>query len=186
MINIKIKVLIIVLICCLCFSSCSERYSSTKEEDYLKYVSEVVDADLYMPKLEALGDYESILVARRTHNDVFIDTTETISLIVQYRKDIFDSMIEQIEEKYKFVNFALDNYQDYEAKVDNYYFKVDSNSLCEMISYPSGEIVFEPLRSLIVGVNELENKIAYLYYYDIEIHKMNDLDSFIEEKFVLE
>ena len=53
-----------------------------------------------------------------------------------------------------------------------------------MVSYPSGEIVFYPKCSLIIGINRIENKIAYLYYWDIEIQEMDDLDKFIEEKFV--
>ena len=55
----------------------------------------------------------------------------------------------------------------------------------EMVSYPSGETVMEPMRSLIIGINRIENKIAYLYYFDIEIHEMNDLDKFIQKKFVM-
>ena len=119
-------------------------------------------------------------------NDPFIDTTDSVTLIVQYHKDVFDFVVNQIETKYDFINFALDNYKDYEAEVNNYHFRVDSTSLCEMICYPSGEIVFEPFHSLLIGVNMSDNKIAYLYYHDIEIHEMNDLDTFIEKKFVLE
>ena len=83
MINGKIKIFIL-LVCCFCLSSCSTRYSSTKKEDYEKYISEVADAQLYMPQLDELGNYKSFLVGRRTNNDIFIDTTETISLIVYY------------------------------------------------------------------------------------------------------
>ena len=100
MTNGKIRILLIVVICCLCFSSCSQRYRSTNEEDYEKYISEVVDAELYMPKLDTLGDYESVFLARRTKSDAFFDTTESITLIVQYHKDIFDLAIKQIETKY--------------------------------------------------------------------------------------
>lgn len=186
MINAKIKILILLLCCCFCFSSCSKRYSSSNEKDYEKYISEVADAELYMPKLDELGNYESFIVGRRTSNDIFIDTTETISLIVRYFEDDFDIVVNQIEHKYEFISSSLDNYPDYEAEVDNYYFRVDRNSLCEMVSYPSDEIVLYPKCSLIVGVNRAENTIAYLYYWDIEMNEMSNLDKFIEEKFVLE
>ena len=186
MINGKIKILILLFCCCFCLSSCSKRYSSSYEEDYTKYISEVVDAELYMPQLGELGNYKSFLAGRRTCNDIFIDTTETISLIVQYGKDDFNLAIDQIETRYEFVNSALDNYEDYEAEVHDYYFRVDLNSLCEMVNYPSGETVLVPKCSLIIGINEIENKIAYLYYWDAEMQNMNDLDKFIEDKFVLE
>lgn len=186
MTNIKNKILILLLCFCLCFSSCSKRYSSSNEEDYEEYISEVYDANLYIPKPDELGDYESLLVGRRTCNDIFFDTTETVSLIVYYSEDNFDLAVDQIENKYEFIGSSLDNYQDYEAEVNNYSFRVDSNSLAEMTCHPSGVIVLEPIQSLIIGINEEEHKIAYLYYWDIEIHEMEDLDSFIEKKFVLE
>lgn len=183
----KVKTLSSILICCfccLCFSSCSREYSSTKEEDYISYLGEVADAELYMPKLEELGDYDSILLTRKTRNDNFFDTTESIALIVQYSPDGFETFIGNINEKYDFINSQMDNYKDFEAEVEGYHFKVDSNSLLEMIKYPSNEKEFYPSCSLLVGINRLENKIAYLYYWDIEIHEMNNLDKFIEEKFV--
>ncbi len=186
MINGKIKILILLFCCCICLSSCSKRYSSSNEEDYEKYISEVADAELYMPQLEELGNYKSFLVGRRTNNDIFIDTTETISLIVHYLEEDFEFVVNQLDNKYDFISSALENYLDYEAEVNNYYFRVDYNSLCEMVSYPSGEIVLYPKCSLMIGVNRMENKIAYLYYWDIELQEMNDLDKFIEEKFVLE
>ena len=186
MINGKINILILLLCCCFCLLSCSKRYSSSYEEDYKKYISEVVDAESYMPQLDELGGYKSFLVGRRTNSDIFIDTTETISLIVHYCEEDFDFVVSQLEYKYEFISSSLENYLDYEAEVNNYYFRVDSNSLCEMVSYPSSEIVFYPKRSLIIGINRIENKIAYLYYWDIEIQEMDNLDKFIEDKFVLE
>ena len=183
----KIRALILLLcVCCLCFSACSKRYTSSNEEDYAIYISEVTGAELYMPKLDDLGDYESILIGRRTNNDIFIDTTETVSLVLRYAEVNFDVVVNQIEGKYEFINSPLDNYQDYEATVSNYSFRVDYNSLYEMVSYPSGESVLEPKCSLIIGINRVENKIAYLYYWDIEIQEMDDLDKFILEKFVVE
>lgn len=186
MINGKIKISILLFCCCFFLSSCSKKYSSSFEEDYKKYIREVANAELYMPQLDELGNYKSFLAGRRTNNDMFIDTTETISLIVHYCEEDFDFVVSQLEYKYEFISSSLENYLDYEAEVNNYYFRVDSNSLCEMVSYPSGEIVFYPKCSLIIGINRIENKIAYLYYWDIEIQEMDDLDKFIEDKFVLE
>ena len=185
----KMKFLILALICCLCLVSCSKRYSSSDEEDYKVYLSEVSKAELFMPKLEELGAYESIFVARRTHNDIFIDTTESISLIVQYDKENFDLAVNSINNNYEFISSESDveGYKDFEAEIANYYFRVDSNSLAIISNYYySGKQEKDLIRSLFVGINNAENKIAYLYYWDIEIHEMENLDEFIEKKFVLE
>ena len=185
----KIKTLMAIigiLSICLLLKSISREYSSTDEEDYEAYVSEVNDAELNMPKLEELGDYESILISRRRRNDDFFDTTETVSLVVKYNDKNFDLAINNIEKTYEFISYELDNYKDFEANVDGYYFRVDSNSLREVYSYPPGVYELSPVCSLFVGVNTSKNTIAYLFFWDIEIHKMDDLDNFIEEKFVLE
>ena len=181
---------IIALICCLasvfCFSSCSKEYSSVNEADYPIYLDEICDAELHMPKLENLGDYNSVLITRKTPNDIFISTTDSIALIVQYDQHNFEIATNSIDAKYDFIEFPLENCSDFNANVAGYTFRVDSNSLYKMTEYPSNRVVYGPECSLIIGVNALENKIAYLYYWDIEIHEMNDLDEFIEKKFVLE
>ena len=74
--------------------------------------------------------------------------------------------------------------KDFEANVEGYHFRVDIDSLADGIG-SEGEYL-SPIRGLSVGINEEENKIAYLYHWDIELHEMNDLDSFIENNFVLE
>lgn len=186
MLNLKIKKLLILLIILVCLSSCTKSYNSNKEEDYERYISEVVDAQLYMPNLEDLGVYESIFVSSRIRNDLFFDTTDTIALIVQYDESNYDIATNNLENKYKYISHELENYKDFEASIKNFNFRVDLNSLYEMINYPSNEVVLYPKCSLIVGLNEIEHKIAYLYYWDVEVNCMEDLDKFIEEKFILE
>ena len=67
-----------------------------------------------------------------------------------------------------------------------YTFRVVEDTLYPMTGYPSGVVTKYPKRALLVGVNEQENKLAYLCYWDIEINEMHDLDEFILNKFVLE
>lgn len=183
MINYKVKYLIILLISSLFLFSCSKNYSSNKEEDYEKYLNEVIESQLYMPRLENLGVYESIYISRRTRNDDFFDSTETISLIVQYDESNYDIAINNLENKYEYISKELENYKDFEANIKNFYFRVDLKSLYKMTSYPSNDIVLYPKHSLIIGINKAENKIAYLFYWDIEINHMDDLDKFIEKNF---
>ena len=182
----KIIVIIVTFFVCLCFASCSQEYSTSKEEDYESYLSEVSFSEQYMPKLEDLGEFESVLITRKTRNDDFFSTTESIGLIVEYDQSVFETVVNSIDEKYDFIENEMANYKDFEAEFLGYSFRVDSNSLLKMIEHPSGKEFYYPSHSLVIGINTKDNKIAYLYYWDIELKEMDDLDNFIEKKFVFD
>ena len=178
--------MILLLIAVLVFNSCSREYSSKNKDDYATFLGEVYNAETHMPTLDEIGEYESLVITRKTPNDVFFSTTDSIALIVSYDKEMFQNELAKIAAKYHFINSETDAFSDYEATVGDYCFKVDANSLNPMVKYPSKEEIYEPSCSLFIGVNTKENKIAYLYYWDVEIHHIDDLDGFVCENFVLE
>lgn len=179
-----VKMVSVVLLC-FSLSSCAKVSTSNEITDYAAYLEQVPDADLYMPTHEEIGAYKSAFISLRPSRDIFFDTTEAIALVISYDEDAFDTEVANIEAKYVFIDESLDCYRDFEASVGGYYFRVVSDSLPLGTSYPSGDTVIMSYSSLIIGINENESKIAYLYYLDVEIHEMSDLDRFIEDKFAL-
>lgn len=177
----KSNVLIIFLISCLCLSSCTRKYSSTKEDAYENYVAELSYADQFMPKLEELGEYTSVFSSRRTPNDIFFDTTDSVALIVQYEKEQYDMQVDRIMRKYRFIVEGADYLMDVDANVSGFDFKVvDDNRFY-------GELLHTLLvyDLLFIGFNETDCKVAYLYYWDHALDCIKDLDKFIKTKFVL-
>lgn len=166
-----IAIMLIIVVISLNFASCSKKYSSTIAEDYETYVKEVPDAEKNMPKLSELGNYEAILITRRTPNDPFFDTTDSVALFVKYSDEDFEEARLAAEERYEHIVIPLFN-----ATVRGYTFSVDINSVGAL--YPE--------QSLIIGVNEEEKKIAYLSYWDLELDYIRSLEEFIEEKFAFE
>ena len=181
------KILLLVLTLCFAINlaACSREYRSTSKADYQKYVSEVEDADKYMPKLDELGDYKIFLATRKTPQDSLFNTTNSVALIVQYDKSNFEIACNAIENKYSFVDKKTENVQDIEAHVDGYDFRIDSNSIY-IVTYNDGTTNVTPKRMLLIGICEESYKIAYLYHWDIELDWIKDLDKFIAKRYVLE
>jgi len=165
--------------------SCSHRYESTNENDYTTFISEVYDADLHMPKINDLGNYNSFSIIRRYPGDIFIDTTDSITLLLQYDEQDFGKAVELIDTNYQFVKHGKDYVLDTEAVLKGFWLRVVDDPLF----YGSRADGYKPLNSnklLIIGINEADSKIAYLYHWDHAIDSIEDLDEFIESKYYLE
>ncbi len=188
MINGKSKVLVILLLFCLlcsCLCSCSKTYSSTKEEDYESYLYEICFAELYMPKIDSLGNYESIFVGRKTPGDAFFNTNDSIALIVQYDFESYDYEFARIIESYRFLAEVQEYIEDVEAIVDGFNFKiVNGGNYFEGSAI--GDFVLDGNSILIIGYDEINYRVAYLYHYDHSNGFIKDLDKLIKKQYVLE
>ena len=182
--KVKTLIMISVILCiCLLLNSCSREYSSTDEEDYEAYVSEVSDAELYMPKLEELGDYENILVTRKTPNDIFISTTDAVALIVQYDEAQYIVEKSKIKAKYEFVSEGVGYVTDVDAAVGNFRFKVVDHI---DFYWSSDHVELMGSQLLIIGFDDVNYKIAYLCHWDHARNGIESLDRFIKTKYVLD
>ena len=177
----KTKLLtIILLLFCLFLSSCSQEYRSTKEEDYVVFLGEVLDAELYMPKTEDLGNFTSFLSTRKTPRDPFFDTTDAIALIAQYDEEQYASEKENVLAKFQFIDTGGSDVRDVEAAVEGFCFKIVNDS-----EFYRGEDL-APEQLLIIGFDESNYKIAYLYHWDHAIDYIKNLDAFIRDHYLLE
>lgn len=182
----KLIALILSLSLCFCLSSCcTEKYSSTNEDDYEKYVSEVHDADQFMPDLKNLGEYESVFVGRK---DVLTDVltiflfgiTKSVSLIVNYDDEEYLDQKQKVLAKYEFWEEGPKDVPDVEARAKGFDFKVVDGEAFGYDDYSYGSHIL-----FIVGFDEKDSKIAYLCFYDSERDRIKNLDRFIKKSFVL-
>lgn len=181
----KVKTLMVIigiLSICLLFTSCSREYSSNDEEDYEAYVSEVNNAELYMPKLDEIGEYENILVTRKTPNDIFISTTDAVALIVQYDEAQYIVEMLKIKAKYEFVPEGGGFVTDVDAAIGNFSFKV----VDDIDFYGFSDSVLMGYQLLIIGFDDVNYKVAYLYHWDHSNGEIESLDRFIKNKYVLD
>ena len=181
----KIRVIICILFAILFLSSCSKEYSSSKEEDYSKYVSEVLDAEDFMPSLDELGNYESILVTRKTPNDIFFSTTDAVALVVQYSEEEYTKEVSRVLTEYKFLTEGCKYVTDIEANVKGFVFRVTDETNDYFISSTTGEGIITAKMILTIGMDDTNFKIAYLYHWDHSLDYIKNLDKFISKYYVL-
>ena len=190
----KTKTLLVVLL--LVFSmifttSCvigSNKHISNDPQDYIVFLSEIDNvaslsgldgATKYMPDLSELGSYDSITVCKKTTNQVLWNDVLTVTLILDYSEQEYNSQIEMFKAKYTFLSEPNDVMRDCEAEVKGYHIRV-----VEQKDTPNGDYDYSTF-CLLIGTNPEKNKIAYMFYYDFDNDKIKDLDIYVNRFFVI-
>ena len=137
-----------------------------------------------MPEPSDLGDYESFFASRKTPQDMFFNTVDSVALIVQYNEDTFQNAYNVLFEKYDFVESKSEYVRDIEAKVNNFEFRiVDDPSF--YLRNLEGERILSGNMLLLIGIDDVDLRIAYLYHSDCEGGVVEDLEEYIEKGYVL-
>ena len=160
--NVK-KIMLIPLLFSVLLTSCTDNSSDAKT--YERYIYQIEDASLHMPKLEELGNYKKFKAIKKSTFEFFI--TDTIALFVEYDHDEYLKQLQVIGEKYTFLDGPKETIYDVSATVNGYDFKVSSETYWTY----SHEM-------LLIGLKE--DKIAYLYHYDGDLDLIDNLESFIK------
>lgn len=178
-------------------TSCAkDYYSSTNIADYQSYIAKVSLANYWMPKLEEVGEFEEFLVTLRLSNDIFEDMTDSIGLFLKYDETNYKKEKAEIESAYHLLNNESqlpDNYnipesdmtlydyletiKDFDAEINGYYIQVVYRDLTEVKYYEYW------LNLELIGFNEKEQKICYLYHYNGGTVKIKNLDEFIVDRY---
>lgn len=178
--SLRIELLILflsVIFWVISLASCSNSNNSNDEKDYVFYVNEVNGGYLNMPKIDEVGNFNNLSINRKS-TIIFIWNIETVSLVLNYTEENFKEEIKKIYLKYNFVDETKENLTDFSASVDGY-----------DINIVETEEFFEeyycPKSFLMIGINENTNSILYMYYYDIDLDKIDNLDEFIKDYFII-
>ena len=176
----------IVLVFVICFSlllsSCSNQCTSIGEDGYSSCLNEIQYANIHMPRLSDLGEYEDILIKRKDTNRILWADTYTITLIVQYDELVFIDVKEKIFEQYAILEEYNSKLLDIEADVNGFDIRVVKKEEC--ITGDNG--YYYPKYFLMIGVNNATNQVAYLFHHDFDLDTIKDLDGFIRDHYSLD
>lgn len=159
--------------------ACTDEYASSDAGEYKYYLSKTLGADKYMPDpyAELLGEYASLEATYKHSRTAVLYELDTVGLFLTYGDaDSFGAAVEALRSEFSFYEKYPDEEKtDFSASVNNY-----------DIVMVEAEYELEVYQSaFLVGVNEEEMKICYLFYYDFEMDSLSDLDGYIEEHFYL-
>ena len=185
-IKISLRVLIIViafyiLYYVLMLSSCSETEDFDNEADFEAKISEVDGASYHIPDTEKLGEYESITLKNKKTKYV-LWSINTLSLTVKYNKENFEKEISSINSNYSFINEEKEGLYDYSASLNGYEIRIVEKDE----KFKDDYCYYYPKYFLMIGINEEKQSIVYLYHYDIDLDKIDDLDDFIKKYYKLD
>ena len=142
-------------------------------------LQEVEKAEVYMPQLEQLGNYNSVLIATRMEGVVYYEYT--ITLCVKYEEQDYENECKNVDERYVFLTDTREA-QGLGIKDEDLFGEANGFKFYIVKSSISGSVTNH---GMLVGKNDLEKKIAYLFYYDETLDSINDIGNFAKDNFVL-
>ena len=169
----KILSLFILFAMTISLSSCYCRKTKTVDTDeYNQYIVKVRYADDYMPSIEQCGNYSSFLATYK--KTVVIFEIYTVGLFLSYNEDEYNQQKEAILSSREFFN-PEDNklVSDCDAVIDGYNIQLVKQDY-PLQTYKMG---------LLIGMDDYNKKICYLFYYDFDLDELDNLDSYVETYF---
>ena len=170
----KILSFFLLIVTVFSLSSCAaKKLKTTKEAEYEEYLSKVEYAESYMPGLEQCGNYSSMNATYKHEYLLFFDVY-TVGLFLSFDKSEYEIHKNDILSRYKF--FTPDDESlksDCDATIKNY-----------NIQLVNDEYEYSTIKmGLLIGMDDTDCKICYLFYYDFELDVMANLDAYIEDFF---
>ena len=172
----KIVGVIILLATALSLSACSVKQAKSSDpKAYGEYLCRVPYAEDYMPTEEQLGDYSSLQMTYR-HRWLLIFDNDAMGLFVSYQEEAYDAQKEEILSGYPFASGEDgESASDAEATVGGYHIRLVQQDY-PLETYKMG---------LLIGLDDENQKICYLFYYDPDLDVLHDLESYVKENFYL-
>ncbi|MBO7303711.1 MAG: hypothetical protein J6V09_00615 [Clostridia bacterium] len=169
---------IIVLILSLISSSFTTDYRANDAESYQTAMGGFVsECSNRMPRIEELGEYKSIFVSKQKPIFDLWLSYRAIAVIVEYDEAGLQQQLAKISEGYDFIEEEIPgDVSDLDASVNGFQFAIVEDP----------DDLYLRWYVMIIGVNQHENKVAYLLYAYDGIDGIDDLDKFITTYFILE
>lgn len=151
-----------------------DEYETTNSEEYVECIKSVKNAQHHMPKIYELGDYEKILI-RTEENFSLLFEVQTVSVVLHYDKNTYTKEKQKVLEKYSFLSETKNSLPDLEANVNGYNIKVVNKNTSNESFYSY------PKFFLMIGFNEDEKSIVYMFNYDFDLDSISNLDKYIKK-----
>ena len=170
----KFLSLFILLAMTISLSSCYYRGLKTVDTDeYNQYVVKVRYAEDYMPSIEQCGNYSSILATYKKKTVVFFEIY-TVGLFLSYEEEEYYKQKKSILANCDFFNAEDEELaSDHDAVIDGYNIQLVKQEY-PLQTYKMG---------LLIGMDDSNKKICYLFYYDFDLDELDNLDSYVETYF---
>ena len=165
----KLTALLTVIGLLLSLCSCTVKRQRTSDaEQYRRYLSKVEYAASYMPDIAACGDPSS-MTATYQHDYLLFFDKYSVGLFLAYTEDEYEAQKQAILSSYTFFDAEDEVASDRDAAVGGFDLRlVDAE-------YPLSTVK----TGLLIGTNDADCEICYLFYYDFDLDVLDDLDAYV-------
>ena len=148
---------------------------------YESLVTEIGDASEYMPALDTLDGYTDISFSHQ-HSIIFIFEADSIALFVEYPDDIYEDKKTQVLDSYEFLEATIisedgKNYQSAPATFEYGEYDFRTTALPDSLN----SMVYMTKSFAFIGINDDKNRIAFCYFYDIDLDTMGSTEQSEQE-----
>ena len=192
----KIALLLMILTIPLCMTSC-KKYDienigtisiiDDEIENYPDVIAEVEYASDFLPALSDLSDYTNIRYSyrKRYYSLLFflpMFVSEDVTLFVEYPDDIYEDKKTQVLDSYEFLEATIisedgKNYQSAPATFEYGEYDFRTTALPDSLN----SMVYMTKSFAFIGVNDDKNRIAFCYFYDIDLDTMGSTEQSEQE-----
>ncbi len=142
--------------------------------EYSGYLDKVEYAGDFMPTEAEWGNYSSMRSTYK-HTAMFFDTY-TVGLFLTYTEDEYIKQKEKVLSEYSFFNEGDEGLEsDCNADVGGYSIQLTRQD------YPYNTYKI----GLLIGTDDEEGKICYLFYNDFDLDVLDNLDTYIRKYFYI-
>lgn len=174
---------VICIVIVLTLTSCSSvDCTYTDSEYYQLCLDEIYESEKYMPALDELGDYESILINYHPVKNRFFATTESLAVALTYSSEDYVVQKGEILSRYNFLQSTTEQITDVTAEIEGIRFNIVK---CIDCTDDSCDHFVNEYSFMTIGIDDANSRIIYLFHIDIEVHSIENLDIFIEQSFYL-
>ena len=159
---------------------------SNKIGDYDKYLEKVCYAAEFMPSLDEIGDYENVNFGYKEYSHGWMFCSEGLSLFAEYSDEDYNAEKEKTVYKYEYLTepYKPTENSDYIFPVAELEYKGYEFGIVPKKEYLYGsdtEYRYSCKSFMLVGNNDAERKIVYLYFYDSDLDLLAQADATEEE-----
>ena len=164
----------------LMLSSCYQMQRYTDANDFQAVIQEVHGADGHIPSTEELGNYMSVELCHK-ETTYILSKTNTLTLKATYTAAEFEKALDQMDAELSFVSQPKEGLSDYDAVINGYEIRIVSKPE----GMGNGYFYDYPKCFIMIGVNKETCSLVYMYHYDSELDKIDDLDAFVKKHYTL-
>lgn len=166
---------VILTIVLICYAALWFFFAGSYTRRSISIYEKLCAEDELLPELDELGNYSDVKF-RHFHQNYYIFCCDSYTLKVIYDGETYETQKKQLDLNFMFQDEPIDNLDEQDIEPSFSYDGYDFRFLSD------DYLAFEfPKKMYLIGTNDDENTIAYIYFDDHDLDSLTTVEFFMEE-----